>query len=411
MFRAKLAAESMMLPLIFVCSIAAAQELPQNCTVNTPQSPSVYIVPPGDVYGSYAPYTGQVAAQSKAATVCNMPGPPPAPGNSSRQVPASQATATDATPLSCNTDLWVADKVYGPYVPYTGPLKACRALTGHTAPNSSPLNLTPSIELPPADPVKSAPPPEPVANNLVAPLTAVTGSTSKFVRSVPVPLAVTGPLEEMKPFRTYAIAFKAATLGAGIEIATPIAGSFNLRTSVNFLAFNDPFSLHGMDYEARFHLQSSEAVLDWFVGKGLHISPGILYAKNSMTASVNVEPGQTFVLSNQGFLNSIDDPVTGSSSVVFPHKLSPLLLIGYGNILPRSGRHLSFPVEIGVAYTGDPVIALTLHGTACTTEGCFSFDSNQDAQTFLQQEVHKLNEDLKRFPVSPIVSVGVGYRF
>jgi hypothetical protein len=405
MFRAKLAAESMMLPLAFMCSIAAAQELPQNCTVEAPKSSLVYIVPPGDVYGSYVPYAGQVAAQSKAATACNTPGAPAAPSNSSRQVPASQATVADATPLACNTDLWVADKVYGPYVPYTGPLKACRALTEHTAPNSSPLNLTPSIELQPADPVKSAPP-EPVANNLVAPLA---GSTSEFIRSIPVPPAVTGV--EMHPFKTYAIGFKADTLGAGIEIATPLAGSFNLRTSVNFLALNDPFEIDGVNYEARFHLQSSETVLDWFVGKGLHISPGILYAKNSMTASVNVGPGQTFVLSTQGFLNSVDDPVTGSSSVVFPHKFSPLLLIGYGNILPRSGRHLSFPVEIGAAYTGDPVIAVTLHGTACTTEGCFSFDQNQQAQTFLQQEVHKLNEDLKRFPVFPIVSVGVGYRF
>lgn len=413
MFRAKLAAESMMLPLALFCSIAVAQELPSNCTVETSESPLLFVVPPGDVYGSYVPYTGplpQVAAQSKAATACNSPSAQAAPSNSSHQAPPSQSNVADAASLPCNTDLWVADKVYGPYIPYTGPLKACLTLGAHTAHNSSPLNFSPPIEIQPADPVKSTPP-EPVANNLAASPIGVSGSTSEFVRSIPVPPAVTGPLEEMKPFRTYAIGFKADTLGAGIEIATPLAGSFNLRTSFNFFAFNDPFSIDGVNYEARLHLQSSEAVLDWFVGKGLHISPGVLYAKNSMTAPAYVGPGQTFVLGTQTFLNSVDDPVSGSSSVVFPHKFSPMLLIGYGNILPRSGRHLSFPVEIGAAYTGDSVIAVSLNGTACTTEGCVTFNSNQQAQSFLKQEVHNLNEDLKRYPVFPIASVGVAYRF
>jgi hypothetical protein len=117
------------------------------------------------------------------------------------------------------------------------------------------------------------------------------------------------------------------------------------------------------------------------------------------------------VLGTQTFINSVDDPVKGTSSVVFPRKFAPLLLLGYGNILPRSGRHLSVPLEIGAAYTGAPVIAVSLNGTACTTQGCVNFVSNQEAQTYLKQEVHNLNEDLKRYPVFPIVSLGVAYRF
>ena len=76
--------------------------------------------------------------------------------------------------------------------------------------------------------------------------------------------------------------------------ATPLAGSFNLRSSFNFFAFDDPFSIDGVNYDARLHLQSSETVLDWFVGKNLHISPGFLYVKNSMSAPASVGPGQTF---------------------------------------------------------------------------------------------------------------------
>lgn len=404
----------LMPPLTLVCAICAAQELPSNCTVKGPEAPPVFAVPQGDIYGSYVAYTAPPPSIS-----CSTASAPPAaaaPVSSPRQPSSSQAIAqtipaqieskvADAKPLSCNTELWVADKVYGPYVPYNGPVKACFIPTDQAAHAS--LNLSPTIELPP-DLVKSAAPP---ATNLAIDPGGASDSTSEYVRSVPVPLAVTGPLEEMHPFKTYAIGFKADTLGTGIEIATPLAGSFNLRSSFNFFAFNDPFSIDGIDYNARLHLQSSETVLDFFFSKNLHISPGILYVNNAMSASASVGPGKTFVLGTQTYTNSVDDPVSGLSGVVFPHKFAPLLLIGWGNILPRSGRRLSFPVEIGVAYTGASVIDVGLNGTACTTQGCYSFTSSQKLQNDLKQEIYILNEDLKRYPVFPIASIGVGYRF
>jgi hypothetical protein len=88
-----------------------------------------------------------------------------------------------------------------------------------------------------------------------------------------------------------------------------------------------------------------------------------------------------------------------------------LLLFGFGNIIPRSGSHLSFPVEFGAAYTGAPTINVSLNGTACTTTGCANFATNTQAQTFLKQEVYDLNEDLKKFPFYPIFSIGVAYHF
>jgi len=393
MLQIKLAAIWIM-PLTLLCAIATAQEQPQGGSVKVPEPPPASVVSQGE------------AAQTKDAASRSTLSVQLAPANSSPRIVSSQGKVTDVAPANC--DLWVVDKVYGPYVPYTGPpLKACFVPTEPVAPSSTSLNLAPTIELPTA---ASANPDSPIEPNAPAPAGAI-GSTSEYVRAVRVPSAVSGPLTEMRPFRTYAIGFKADTLGAGIEIATPLAGSFNLRSSFNFFAFDDPFSIDGINYDARLHLQSSETVLDWFVGKNLHISPGLLYVKNSLSAPASVGPGQSFVLGTQTFINSVDDPVKGTSSVVFPRKFAPLLLLGYGNILPRSGRHLSFPLEIGVAYTGAPVIAVSLNGTACTNEGCVNFVGNQEAQTYLKQEVHNLNEDLKRYPVFPIVSLGVSYRF
>jgi len=192
-----------------------------------------------------------------------------------------------------------------------------------------------------------------------------------------------------------------------------MAYKINLRSSVNFLAFNEPFNIDGVNYDARLNLRSSETTVDWFPrGEGgFHVSPGILYANNTMSAPASVGPGQTFVLGTQSFINSVDDPVRGTSSVVYPHKFSPMLLIGYGNIIPRVRRHFTIPVELGVAYTGAPLISVALNGTACTTDGCVNFGGNAQAQTFLKQEVHNLNEDLKRYPVFPILSLGFAYHF
>jgi hypothetical protein len=419
MLRSKLAVV-LMPPLALICTFAAAQELPQNCMVKALESAPVFAVPADDTYGTYVPFTGQppqAGAQDAASCSTSSAQPPPAPINSSRQTPQVQtisakvqSNVADLPPPSCNTELWVADKVFGPYVPYTGPVKACFIPTNQATHNSSPLNLSPSIELP-ADLIKSASlGPAPIAPGALPPIGA-SGGTSMYVRPIPVPLAVTGPLVEMHPFKTYAIGFTVDTLGTGIEIATPLAGSFNLRSSFNFFAFNDPFSIDGVDYNARLHLQSSQTTLDWFLSKNLHISPGVLYVNNAMSASASVGPGKTFVLGDQTYTNSVDDPVSGASGVVFPHKFAPLLLIGYGNILPRSGKRLTFPLEIGAAYTGASVIDVGLSGTACTTQGCFNFASSQKAQSDLKQEIYNLNEDLKHYPVFPIVSIGVAYHF
>jgi hypothetical protein len=374
MSQIKLAAV-LMLPLASLCSIAAAQEsgktLPQKAQVTniTPQADCAKVeYRPGEVYGPYVPYVGPALLPS-----CHTPNALTTQGSSTSQ-PNSSA---------------VHPGVSQPVTNSVGQLSL--ALDGLKATSPPPAtNLLLTTDTKPSD--------------------AEPAGSSGYVRPVPTVRAPT-MLPDLKPFRTFAFGIKADTLGLGFEIATPLALRINLRSSINFFAFNDAFSIDGVNYDARLHLKSSETVLDLFLGHGLHISPGILYFKNTMSAPASVAPGQTFVLGSQTFLNSVDDPVSGSSSVVYPRTFAPMLLLGFGNIIPRSGRHLSVPFEFGVAYSGAPKINVALNGTACTTDGCVSFAQNAQAQTFLKQEIYNLNEDLKRFPVFPIVSLGLAYRF
>jgi hypothetical protein len=236
-------------------------------------------------------------------------------------------------------------------------------------------------------------------------------SSEGFVRTVPSSRPVRQPLSQ-KPFRTVAFGIKATTAGAGAELATPLFHSFNLRSGFNFLTFSYPFGIDGVNYNAQMHLRSSQTTLDWFpTHHGFHISPGIFYSKNALSALASVPPGQYFELGDQSFTNSVDDPLRGTMSVVYPHNLSPMLLLGFGNILPRSSHHLSVPFEFGAAYTGAPTINVNLNGTACTNDGCVSVANNAEAQSSLRQEIQTLNEDLKKVPVYPILSLGVAYHF
>lgn len=231
------------------------------------------------------------------------------------------------------------------------------------------------------------------------------------IRIAPEP-QVTKKVPSQKPFRTVAFGIKANTLGAGAELATPLFRQFNVRSGVNFFVFAYPFGIDGVDYNANLHFRCSQSTLDWFpMGHSFHISPGILYSKNTVSSTAIVLAGQNFTLGDQDFVDSVGDPVHGNMSLAYPRAVSPMLLLGFGNILPPTGRRLSVPVELGAAYTGAATIKVNLTGTACTNQGCTSFATNSEAQTSLTQEIQKINEDLKKVPVYPILSLGVAYHF
>lgn len=476
MVQMKIAA-ALILPLAFICSLASAQEQQSGAAAKesaaTAAPSQLQAQPQQDNSGSSVPYVSQPEKNV-----------------------SSQGSVTDVLPDSCAPPTPSKDEVYGPYVPYTGPLLGrvpkCQVVETSSATDTSadansskrivppqtqqkqevygpyvpyvpssqgagftpsPVSVqlgdsTPKVALPqpevtdvlpkasyspnetahrgvthpdfssPAQPESPAivtPPLEPAkpasTDLALGPNPAPAPGGEGFIRTIPAP-PTPKVIPPDRPFRNIIIGFKGDTLGAGIEIATPVSRTIYLRSSFNMLAFDYPFTIHGVNYDARLHFKSSGTTLDWYPNHhGFRISPGILWVKNTLDAPASVGPGQIFKLSTQTFLNSVDDPVNGYASVVYPHSFAPMVLFGFRNTIPHTSGHLTIPVEFGVAYTGAPKINVVLDGTACTTDGCFSFDSNADAQKFLKQEVQNLNNDLGYFPVYPILSVGVAFHF
>jgi hypothetical protein len=209
-----------------------------------------------------------------------------------------------------------------------------------------------------------------------------------------------------RPFSKLAVGIKVSTLGAGLEFATPLA------RNVNYAVFGYNFNLDGIDYTTNVNFRSAQMSLDWFpFHGGFHISPGFLYFKNGLSGQANVPPGQRFSLDDTNYINSVDDPVSGTAAVSFDRNAAPMLTLGWGNLLPRSGRHFSVPFEFGVAYSGPAKINVKIAGTACTKDGCFNAALDPDTQANLNSELKDINEQAAKYPIFPIVSLGFAYRF
>ncbi len=207
---------------------------------------------------------------------------------------------------------------------------------------------------------------------------------------------------------------KASTLGIGIDAATAVTQRSNLRVGFNGFNYSRDFTKDGITYDGELSLRSFEILYDQYLIGGLHISPGLLaYNGNQANGRAAVPGGQSFSLGDVTYFSSRTNPVTGTGVLDTPN-VSPMVLIGVGNLLPRSGRHFTVNLEAGVVFQGAPKSTLRLSGSACNnSQGtiCQDIASTPAIQANVLAEQTKINQSVDFFRYYPVVSFGVGYRF
>ena len=164
-------------------------------------------------------------------------------------------------------------------------------------------------------------------------------------------------------------------------------------------------------------LGGGKASLDWFPFRnGFHLSPLIIFlSQTDVAATVIVPSGQTVSLGTGDYVSSNADPLHGSASVGV-RKTAPGFTIGYGNIVPRTRKHLSFPVEAGFYYVGQPTLKVAFTGSACVPTlpqplGCQSVNQDAEFQNDLAAFIRRNNNNLSYASVLPVISFGVAYSF
>jgi hypothetical protein len=255
-----------------------------------------------------------------------------------------------------------------------------------------------------------------------APLLASYSSSAAPAPVPAPPAAVTSspgaiPSRPVRPFSQLGIAARVGTGGIGFDTATPLARHFNLRTGMDFFGYTSNFEEQGANVGINLQLRTAHANLDWFPFRnGFHVSPMLVYSNNNeVQATVLVPAGSTITLSGTNYISSLTDPLHGDGSVGF-RKTAPGLTVGWGNIVPGSRKHFSFPVELGFYYVGQPTLKVAFTGSACdptqpASIGCESVDNDASFQQSLQQFTARNNHNLSYASFFPVLTTGIGYRF
>lgn len=221
----------------------------------------------------------------------------------------------------------------------------------------------------------------------------------------------------VRPFHALGVQLKIGAAGGGLDLAMPVASRMNIRVGASGAQYHGPFSYDGLKFNAAIQLISSNLALDIFpFGNTFRISPGVtFYNGNKMTAQLYVPGGNKFSLNDDDYTSDPTDPVHGNASMTFGWQAAPSLTIGTGNMIPRSGKHLSFPFEVGVQYINNPRINFVLQGSACGSQsgsyGCSSLETDSEAQADLKQELNDINSDIRPLRFYPILSFGVAWAF
>lgn len=215
-----------------------------------------------------------------------------------------------------------------------------------------------------------------------------------------------------------ALGVDVSPLGVGLSVATNLSRQLNVRTNGSFFNYtNIAIKTEGFDVNAQLKLASARVSLDYYpFHAGFRLSPGVMfYNQNHGDIQLKVPSGAQFTLNHQTYYSAKgSNAVTGAGSFGFGNgSPSFTLTTGWGNAIPRRARHLSFPFEVGVAFTNTPKVNFNLTGYGCDISGlnCLNVATNAQIQSNINAQVKSYRRDIEQLKTFPIVSLGLAYSF
>jgi hypothetical protein len=233
----------------------------------------------------------------------------------------------------------------------------------------------------------------------------------------------------LKPVSHIAFGAGMSSMGVNLQTATNLNRYLNLRASGNFFNYTaSNISTNGFNMTGKVNLASAGLSLDYFPNprSGFRVSPGLLfYNQNNVSAFGVGAPGSSIKLNQQTFYTDSVNPLNASANLgLNTHQQAFTLTTGWGNLIPRKSpdqlsSHLTFPFEIGAAFTGAPTLNMSLLGNACTNQAdaaingasCVNMATDPTAKNDLSLQLNKWRSDVNPLKVYPIFSFGVAYSF
>lgn len=188
----------------------------------------------------------------------------------------------------------------------------------------------------------------------------------------------------------------ASTLGFGVGFAIPVTENVSGRLSLSKFNYAFQTTSDQINYDSTWKLESVAALADWHVFSGItHLTAGLIYNNNEF--DMNATPaggsytinGQTYTASQVGTLNA---------NITF-NKVAPYLGFGWSGHPRKTG--FSFKSDIGVMFQGSPKSSMSASGAAAGSPLAADVAAAQA----------KLDSDLEKFKLYPVISVGMAYAF
>lgn len=241
---------------------------------------------------------------------------------------------------------------------------------------------------------------------------------------------VTPVASSPEPFSRVAMEAGIGIMGINMQAATNINQHLNLRATGNYFTYSltnvkvsGGSGASGVNVNGNLNFATMGASVDYypFPNHGFRVSPGVmLLNQNAISANGVAGTGSSITLGSQKYYSEAANPLNLNAKLgLNSHPQTFTITTGWGNMISRRGGHWAFPAEIGAAFTGTPTVAMNLTGFACTnpsdaaTNGpsCVNMATNTTAQTNLQAQITKYQNDLNPLKVYPILSFGVAYNF
>ena len=197
----------------------------------------------------------------------------------------------------------------------------------------------------------------------------------------------------------------------GAELGSPGLGGFGswrfsdhlgVRTGFDYFQWTENnLSIADFRYSVKARLMSEPLTLDIYPWQkhSFHVSVGMMFNQNQITGSssgfgpVNIG-GHTFDFSDFGLLNL----------KIQQQPVDPYLSIGGNFLYFDHAHHWALGGELGVAYTGTPIMSLT-------SSGRFSGGGHDVIDAALGQEKQKAKDWANKLAWFPVIKLMVTYSF
>ncbi|MCD4746076.1 MAG: hypothetical protein K8R58_07240 [Bacteroidales bacterium] len=191
----------------------------------------------------------------------------------------------------------------------------------------------------------------------------------------------------------WAVSLRINTLGPGIGIIKYLSPSFNIRLGAGYFKYTYDDKIYDLDIDQScvLKLGSVSLLTDWYFAKDaskFHLTGGLVY--NFTELKVTGVPYNAYTV---GGLVIQPDDIGKLEIEITPNKVNPYLSIGYGMLVSQQ-KVVSFNVELGALYMGDPHVDMTA--------------SEMITPTADQTEI--IEDNFKGYNIYPILSFQLCFR-